>query len=88
MIYYSGNQSTAQEEGRKTSNNICRPATTYVDQLRNDTGLSIAELKSIIFTLRVNHNTSNYVGIALLNHHFAGKKIRLKNVINSFNNFP
>ena len=25
-----------------------RPATTYVDQLRNDTGLSIAELKSIM----------------------------------------
>ena len=25
-----------------------RPATTYVDQLRNDTGLSIAELKSIL----------------------------------------
>ena len=25
-----------------------RPATTYVDQLRNDTGLSIAELQSIM----------------------------------------
>ena len=25
-----------------------RPATTYVDQLRNDTGLSIVELKSIM----------------------------------------
>ena len=25
-----------------------RPATTYVEQLRNDTGLSIAELKSIM----------------------------------------
>ena len=25
-----------------------RPATTYIDQLRNDTGLSIAELKSIM----------------------------------------
>ena len=25
-----------------------RPATTYVNQLRNDTGLSIAELKSVM----------------------------------------
>ena len=25
-----------------------RPATIYIDQLRNDTGLSIAELKSIM----------------------------------------
>jgi len=40
VIYYSGNQSTAQEREDD--------ATTYEDQLRNDTGLSIAELKSIM----------------------------------------
>ena len=41
MIYYSGNQSTAQERERDQQQH-------NVDQLRNDTGLSNAELKSIM----------------------------------------
>ena len=40
MNYYSGNQSTAQEREEDQQQ--------HVDQLRNDTGLSIAELKSIM----------------------------------------
>ena len=40
MNYYSGNQSTAQERAEDQQQ--------HVDQLRNDTGLSIAELKSIM----------------------------------------
>ena len=39
MIYYSGNQSTAQEREEDQ---------TYVNQLQNDTGLSIAELKNVM----------------------------------------
>ena len=38
MNYYSGNQNTAQERDQQQ----------HVGQLRNDTGLSIAELKSIM----------------------------------------
>ena len=40
MNYFSGNQSTAQEREEDQQQ--------HVDQLRNDTGLSIAELKSIM----------------------------------------
>ena len=39
MNYYSGNQSMAQEREED------QQQLTYVDQLRNDTGLRIAELK-------------------------------------------
>ena len=40
MNYFSGNQSTAQEREEDQQQ--------HVDQLRNDTGLSIAELKNIM----------------------------------------
>ena len=40
MNYFSGNQSTGQEREEDQQQ--------HVDQLRNDTGLSIAELKSIM----------------------------------------
>ena len=42
MNYFSGNQSTAQEREEDQQQH------NYVEQLRNDTGLSIAELKSIM----------------------------------------
>ena len=42
MNYYSGNQSMVQEREED------QQQLTYVDQLRNDTGLRIAELKSIM----------------------------------------
>ena len=40
MNYFSGNQSTAQEREEDQQQ--------HVDQLRNDTGLSIAEVKNIM----------------------------------------
>ena len=40
MNYYSGNQSTAQEREEDQQQ--------HVEQLRNDTGLSIAEVRSIM----------------------------------------
>ena len=40
MNYFSGNQSTAQEREEYQQQ--------HVDQLRNDTGLSIAEVKNIM----------------------------------------
>ena len=42
---YSGLLKPSSEHGATKRG---RPATTYIDQLRNDTGLSIAELKSIM----------------------------------------
>ena len=45
-----------------------RPATTYVDQLRNDTGLSIAELKSIM------GNRKEWMKLQLMEFEFARYK--------------
>ena len=42
MNYFSGNQSTEQEREEDQQQH------NYVEQLRNDTGLSIAELQSIM----------------------------------------